>query len=112
MDSILGPIPEAPTISWVPDFVQQCAIKDVEEDLFGDQELMPYDPKQHFNYSIKEISEEMGLDINTIRSLLQRSKEKVLRRLLIVCMMDIAPESEIFEIIREKNCIHYLKNVL
>ena len=59
MDSILGPIPEAPTISWVPDFVQQCAIKDVEEDLFGDQELMPYDPKQHFNYSIKEISESL-----------------------------------------------------
>ena len=97
---------------WVPGFVQQCAIKDVEEDLFGDQELMPYNLKQHFNCSIKEISEETGLKINTIRSLLQRSKEKVLRRMLILCMMDTEPESKIIEIIRSNKCIHFLKDMV
>lgn len=86
-------------------FVEKAQEKDLMEDVTGlDEELagmVPYDAQQYYEYTIQEIADEMGMTHRCVRSILHRARHKIMRRLLILAMLPVAPEEEILGVIRD-----------
>ena len=95
---MIEPIEPGPG-NWVDKYVEQCKLQDIEEDVFGDPELTPYNSKQYFNCSVKEIADCLGMTPDGVHTLLKRANAKLARRLLVLAYDGIKTDDEICEIL-------------
>jgi predicted transcriptional regulator len=98
----------------VSTIVENARIADEEEARLGaDAELadvLPYDAKQQYEYTVDEIAEEIGLGRDAVKKILTRCRHKLMRRFLISAMLPVAEEDEIIQVIRggEKEILNKL----
>lgn len=107
---ILGSLPEVPDTDWVSGFVEACRLKDIQEDLFGDEDS-PYYGRQYFEHSAREIADAMGMTTDGVYTMLKRINAKLARRLLIMAYIGKKPDDEIIRILNSgiENVRHEIK---
>jgi len=96
--SILGPIPEFPSNDWVSTFVEKCRHNDMISDTFGDEDTY-YNPNKYFECTVDEISQNLGMSIDGVKSVLRRVRERFSIRLFIINYIDKMPDKKIIETI-------------
>lgn len=101
---ILGSLPEFPVNNVVSTIVENARIADEEEARLGAdaelQDILPYDAKQQYEYTVDEIAEEVGISRDGVKKILSRCRHKLMRRFLISAMLPVAEEDEIIQVIR------------
>lgn len=95
---ILGSLPEVPDTDWVSGFVEECRLKDLESDVFGDED-MPVDTHRYFEHSAKEIADAIGMTPDGVYTMLKRINKKLAGRLLIMAYDGIKTDNEIATIL-------------
>jgi DNA-directed RNA polymerase sigma subunit (sigma70/sigma32) len=68
-------------------------------------ETKQYIPKEYFNQTVSEIAKSLDISPADVRNMLQSSKRKLHRRLLILSLMDRVPDDEIGEILCDKGAV-------
>lgn len=97
--------PEFPAPPTAEDIIAAYYEQYPEELEIEDPETKQYIPKEYFNQTMREIAEELDISFSDVQNLLQSSKRKLHRRLLILSLMDRVPDDEIGEILCDKGAV-------
>jgi DNA-directed RNA polymerase sigma subunit (sigma70/sigma32) len=97
--------PEWPVPPTAEDIIAAYYEEYPEEIEIEEPETKQYIPKEYFNQTVSEIAENLGMTVYDVRNMLQSSKRKLHRRLLILSLMDRVPDDEIGEILCDKGAV-------
>jgi DNA-directed RNA polymerase sigma subunit (sigma70/sigma32) len=97
--------PELPVPPTAEDIIAAYNEEYPEEPEIEELEFKQYISKEYFHKTLHEIAKELGMTSKEVKNMLQSSKRKLHRRLLILALMGRASADEIGDILCNENAV-------